>query len=150
MDRPVKKMHVNELKQFLASLKCLTVKAQLIAKWEILQRKDIPVDKNTAQAQACAPTKKVMLNFSEKMKRKRTEKDVKKCLDCFPQLTYHSVIKYVCTSGKSIQQTPEYMVMKPFERGVNLFINSIYRRPIVGQWIICLFSVCIYLFIFSI
>ena len=36
MDRPVEKMHVNKLKQFLrdhnASLKCLTVKAQLIAK----------------------------------------------------------------------------------------------------------------------
>ena len=36
MDRPVEEMHVNELKQFLrdynASLKCLTVKVQLIAK----------------------------------------------------------------------------------------------------------------------
>ncbi|PFX31353.1 hypothetical protein AWC38_SpisGene3816 [Stylophora pistillata] len=139
MDRPVEKMHVNELRQFLrdhnAILKGLTVKAQLVARAkEILQRKEIPVNKNNAQAQACAPTKKTS-NFSGKMKKNKfcpSEKEMKKCLDGLPPFTYNSVVKYVRTSGKSMKQSPDYMVMKPFERGVNFFIEG-YLHDVVAH-----------------
>ena len=57
----------------------------------------------------------------EKFKFCPSEKDMKKFLDGLPPFTYNSVVKYVRTSGKSIQQSPDCMVMKPFERGVNIF-----------------------------
>ena len=33
-------------------------------------------------------------------------------------------MRYVQTSGKNIQSAPDYMVMKPFERGVSFFIEG--------------------------
>ena len=35
-----------------------------------------------------------------------------------------SIVKYVRNSGKNTQHSPDYMVMKPFERGVNFFIEG--------------------------
>ena len=36
----------------------------------------------------------------------------------------NTIVKYVRNSGKNIQHSPDYMVMKPFERGVNFFIEG--------------------------
>ena len=48
-----------------------------------------------------------------------------KILDGLPHFTFNSIVKYVRTSsGKNIKQSPDYMVMKPFERGVNFFIEG--------------------------
>ena len=95
---------------------------------EILQRNEIPVDRNTIHVQACPPTKKsdvqLLRENEEKFKFCPSVKDMRKCFDRPPPFTYNSVVKYVRTSGKSIQQSPEYMVMKPFERGVNFFIEE--------------------------
>ena len=33
-------------------------------------------------------------------------------------------VKYVRNSGKNIQHSPDYMVLKPFEGGVNFFIEG--------------------------
>ena len=94
------------------------------------------MDKNTAQEQACAPTKKsdveLLRENEEKFKFCPSEKDMKKCLDGLPPFTYNWVLKYVRTSGKSIQQSPDYMVMKPFERGVNFFIEG-YLHDVVAH-----------------
>ena len=63
---------------------------------EILQRKEIAMDKNTAQAKACAPTKKsgieLLRENEEKFKFCLSEKDMKKCLDGHPPFTYNSVV----------------------------------------------------------
>jgi len=86
------------------------------------------VDRNTTHVQACAPTKKsdvqLLRENEEKFKFCPSVKDMRKCLDGPPPFTYNSVVKYVRISGKSIQQSPDYMVMKPFERGVNFFIEE--------------------------
>ena len=47
-----------------------------------------------------------------------------KLLDDLPPFTYNAIVKYVRNSGKNIQHSPDYMVMKPFERGVNFFIEG--------------------------
>lgn len=57
---------------------------------------------------------------------------MKKCLDGLPPFTYNSVVKYVRTSGKSIQQSLDYMVMKLFEHGVNFFIEE-YLHDVVAH-----------------
>lgn len=57
---------------------------------------------------------------------------MKKCLDGLPPFTYNSVVNYVHISGKSIQQSPDYMVMKRFERGVNFFIEG-YLHDVVAH-----------------
>ena len=41
-----------------------------------------------------------------------------KMLGAFPPFTYNSVVKYVRNSGKIIQHSPDYVVIKPFERVV--------------------------------
>ena len=41
-----------------------------------------------------------------------------------PPFTFNSIVKYKRNSGKSIQQAPDYMLVKPFERGANLFIKG--------------------------
>ena len=90
------------------------------------------MDKNTTQVQACAPTKigdgELLRENEEKFKFCPSEKDMKKCLDGLPPFTYSSVVKYICTFGKSIQQSPDYMVMKPFECSVNFFIGGYLHR----------------------
>ena len=50
-----------------------------------------------------------------------SEKNMDKLLDDLPPFTYNTIVKYVRNSGKNIQYSPDYMVMKPFERGVNFF-----------------------------
>ena len=47
-----------------------------------------------------------------------------KSLNNLPPFTFNSIVKYVRNSGKSIQQAPDYMVVKPFERGANFFIEG--------------------------
>lgn len=47
-----------------------------------------------------------------------------KSLNNLPPFTFNSIVKYVSNSGKSIQQAPDYMVVKPFERGANFFIEG--------------------------
>ena len=47
-----------------------------------------------------------------------------KYLDGLPPFTFYSIARYVRTSGKNIQQTADYMVIKPFERGVNFFAKK--------------------------
>ena len=36
----------------------------------------------------------------------------------------NTIVKYVRNSGKNIQHSPDYMVMKPFERGVNFLLKD--------------------------
>ena len=60
----------------------------------------------------------------EKFKFCPLEKDMIKYLDGLPPFTFYSIVRYVRTSGKNIQQTADYMVMKPFERGVNFFAKK--------------------------
>ena len=50
-----------------------------------------------------------------------SEKNMYKLLDDLPPFTYNTIVKYVRNSGKNIQQSPDHMVMKPFERDVNFF-----------------------------
>ena len=45
-----------------------------------------------------------------------------KILDDIPTFTYNSIVKYVRNSGKNIQHSPDYIVMKPFEQ----FLMSIF------------------------
>lgn len=53
------------------------------------------------------------------------ERNMTKILDGLPPFTFNSIVKYVRTSsGKNIKQSPDYMVMKPFERGVNFFMEG--------------------------
>ena len=53
-----------------------------------------------------------------------SEKNMDKLLDDLSPFTYNAIVKYVRNSGKNIQHSPDYMVMKPFERGVNFFIEG--------------------------
>ena len=53
-----------------------------------------------------------------------SEKNMDKLLDDLSPFTYNTIVKYVPNSGKNIQHYPDYMVMKPFERGVNFFIEG--------------------------
>ena len=50
-----------------------------------------------------------------------SEKNMDKLLDDLPPFTYNTIVKYVRNSSKNIQHSSDYMVMKPFERGVNFF-----------------------------
>ena len=43
-----------------------------------------------------------------------SEKNMDKLLDDLPPFTYNTIVKYVRNSGKNIQHSPDYMVMKPF------------------------------------
>ena len=52
------------------------------------------------------------------------EGNMTKSLDGLPPFTFNSIVRYVRTSGKNIKHTPDYMVMKPFERGVNFCIEG--------------------------
>ena len=52
------------------------------------------------------------------------EDNMNKCLEDLPTFTYNTIVRYVQTSGKNIQSAPDYMVMKPFERGVSFFIEG--------------------------
>ena len=51
------------------------------------------------------------------------KKEMDKMLDDLPPFTYNSIVKYVRNSGKNIQHSPDYMVMKPFQRGVNFLLT---------------------------
>ena len=53
------------------------------------------------------------------------EREMDKMFDDLPPFTYNSIVKYVRNSGKNIQHSPDYMVMKPFERGVNFFYSRL-------------------------
>ena len=53
-----------------------------------------------------------------------SEKNMDKLLDDLPPFTYNTIVKYVRNSGKNIQHSPDYMVMKPFERGVNFLLKD--------------------------
>ena len=53
------------------------------------------------------------------------EKDMDKMLDGLPPFTFNSIVKYIRNSGKNIQHSPDYMVMKPLERGVNFLLKGI-------------------------
>ena len=61
---------------------------------------------------------------NEKFRFLPSEKDMDKSLNNLPPFTFNSIVKYIRNSGKSIQQAPDYMVVKPFERGVNFFIEG--------------------------
>ena len=50
-----------------------------------------------------------------------SEKNMDKLLEDLPPFTYNTIVKYVRNSGKNNQNSADYMVMKPFERGVNFF-----------------------------
>ena len=86
------------------------------------------MDRNTADAQACAPTKKsdveLLRENEEKIKFCPSDKDMRNAYTAFP----HS---HTC---KRIQQSPDYMhmVMKPFERGVNFFTEG-YLHDVVAN-----------------
>ena len=54
-----------------------------------------------------------------------------KILDDIPTFTYNSIVKYVRNSGKNIQHSPDYIVMKPFERDVNFFIEGYLHNVLV-------------------
>ena len=54
-----------------------------------------------------------------------------KILDNLPPFTYSSIVKYVRNSGKNIQHSPDYIVMNPFERGVNFFIERYLHNVLV-------------------
>ena len=92
------------------------------------------MDRNTAHAQARAPTKKSVVELLRENEEKFKFCPSEKCLDGLPPFTYSSVVKYVHTLGKSIQQSPDYMHMalKPFERGVNFFIEG-YLHDVVAH-----------------
>ena len=60
----------------------------------------------------------------EKLRFCPSEKNMDKLLDDLSPFTYNTIVKYVRNSGKNIQHYPDYMVMKPFERGVNFFIEG--------------------------
>ena len=47
-----------------------------------------------------------------------------KLLDDLTPFTYNTIVNYVRNSGKNIQHSPDYMVMKPFESGVNFCIEG--------------------------
>ena len=47
-----------------------------------------------------------------------------KLLDDLPPFTYNAIVKYVRNSGKNIQHSPDYMVMKPFERDVIFLLKD--------------------------
>ena len=53
-----------------------------------------------------------------------SEKNMDKLLDDLPPFTYITIVKYVGNSGKNIQHSPNYIVMKPLERGVIFFIEG--------------------------
>ena len=53
-----------------------------------------------------------------------SEKEMDKSLNNLPPFTFNSIVKYIRNSGKSIQQAPDYMVVKPFEREANFFIEG--------------------------
>ena len=53
-----------------------------------------------------------------------SEKNMEKLLDDLPPFTYNTIVKYVRNSGKNIQHSSDYMVLKPFEGGVNFFIEG--------------------------
>ena len=53
-----------------------------------------------------------------------SEKNMDKLLDDLPPFTYNTIMKYVRNSGKNIQHSPDYMVMKPFEGGVNFLLKD--------------------------
>ena len=53
------------------------------------------------------------------------ERNMTKIFDGLPPFKINSIVKYVRTSsGENIKQSPDYMVMKFFERGVNFFIEG--------------------------
>ena len=54
-----------------------------------------------------------------------------KILNDLPPFTFNSIVKYIRNSGKNIQHSPDYMVMKPFERGVNFFIEGYLHNVLV-------------------
>ena len=53
-----------------------------------------------------------------------SEKNMDQLLDDLPPFTYNTIVKYVRNSGKNIQHSPDYMVMKPFEGGVNFLLKD--------------------------
>ena len=59
------------------------------------------------------------------------ENDMDKMLNDLPPFTFNSIVKYIRNSGKNIQHSPDYMVMKPFERGVNFFIEGYLHNVLV-------------------
>ena len=66
----------------------------------------------------------VVRENEEKFRFCPSEKNMNKLLDDLPPFTYNTIVKYVGNSGKKIQHSPDYMVMKPFESGVNFFIEG--------------------------
>jgi len=67
----------------------------------------------------------------EKFRSCPPEKELDKRLDDLPPFTYNSIVKYVRNSGKNIQHSLDYMVMKPFERGVNFVIEGYLHNVLV-------------------
>ena len=48
--------------------------------------------------------------------------------------TVNSIVNYIRNSGKNIQLCPIYMVMKPFERGVDFFIEGYLHNVLVKHY----------------
>lgn len=96
---------------------------------EVLQKNSVAtgVQQNDDQGKAASSlqTKKsdseIVRENEEKFRFCPPEKEMDNMLDDLSPFTYNSIVKYVRNSGKNIQHSPDYMVMKLFERGVNFF-----------------------------
>lgn len=86
-----------------------------------------------AQPQAKKSDTDLRKENEEKFRFLPPEKDMNKSLDNLPPFTFNSIVKYIRNSGNSIQQSPDYMVVKPFERGVNFFIEG-YLHNVLVKW----------------
>lgn len=106
---------------------------------EVLQKNSVAtgVQQNDDQGKAASSlqTKKsdseIVRENEEKFRFCPPEKEMDKMLDDLPPFTYNSIVKYARNSGKNIQHSPDYMVMKPFERGVNFFIEGYLHNVLV-------------------
>ena len=106
---------------------------------EVLQKNSVAtgVQQNDDQGKAASSleTKKsdsdIVKENEERFRFCPPEKEMDKMLDDLPPFTYNSIVKYVRNSGKNIQHSPDYMVMKPFERGVNFFIEGYLHNVLV-------------------
>ena len=88
-------------------------------------------DDQAASSQTKKSDSEIVRENEEKFRSCPPEKEMDKILDDLPPFTYNTIVKYVRNSGKNIQNSPHYMVMKPFERGVNFFIEGYLHNVLV-------------------
>ena len=60
-----------------------------------------------------------------------------KVLDGLPPFTFNSIVRHVRKSGKRMQKCADYMVIKPFERGVNFcvegYLHSVFVKNCIDE-----------------